>query len=165
MHHVSPVPLPFKHDGDETKPLTEDANCIDALGRIEGRMGELLACMTELAGNLKEPSDAASDAASDAERSGGAKLPAVPAALPAALPAQPCCRTWHRAMSRKRQGPACSDLSACGRKCGVCLKGWTAGCTAHNDGRQNEGREQREMRGCSAKEWHYQDALLAVQRS
>eukprot|EP00439_Symbiodinium_sp_Y106_P072810 s833_g13.t1 len=99
MHHVSPVPLPFKHDGDETKPLTEDANCIDALGRIEGRMGELLACMTELAGNLKEPSDAASDAASDAERSGGAKLPA---ALPAALPAQPCCRTWHRAMSRKR---------------------------------------------------------------
>mmetsp|Transcript_9128 Transcript_9128/g.21674 ORF Transcript_9128/g.21674 Transcript_9128/m.21674 type:complete len:557 (-) Transcript_9128:162-1832(-) len=32
----------------------QDANCIDALGRIEGRMGELLACMTELAGNLKD---------------------------------------------------------------------------------------------------------------
>ena len=33
----------------------QDAKCIDALGRIEGRMTELLTCMTELAGNLKEP--------------------------------------------------------------------------------------------------------------
>ncbi|CAE7161427.1 UVR8, partial [Symbiodinium pilosum] len=32
----------------------QDAKCIDALGRIETRMTELLGCMTELAGNLKD---------------------------------------------------------------------------------------------------------------
>ena len=62
-------------------PTAEDANCIDALGRIEGRMGELLACMTELAGNLKEPSPSA------AKKSG-------------VFP--PVCRTWRRARRARR---------------------------------------------------------------